>query len=130
MAFASLTFVVAIVPQYREFSSMRGELVKDGVAGSRGGRGAGGPVSLAALLVVLLVAPVVLILVAPPGLFLGALTGIISGFSGFQLVFTLYVGHWSRAHGLRLYRYTISSGEGGRRLVVEYGLKAEAMRVG
>jgi len=125
--FASLTFSVAIFPQYTEFSVMRGDLVKNGAAKSRVSKGLGRLMPLFSLLFVLVVAPILLILVAPPGLFLGAVTGIIAGFSGFQLAFTVYIGRWSKARGLRLSRYTLFSSEGGKRLVVEYGLRAEGM---
>jgi membrane protein implicated in regulation of membrane protease activity len=128
LIFSSLTLSVAIFPQYQEFSAMRGDLVKNGVAKSRIGKGLSRFMPLVALLVVLILAPVVLILVAPPGLFLGAVTGMIAGFAGFQLVFTLYVSRWGRARGLRLSRYSLYSEDGeGKRLVVEYGLRAEGV---
>jgi len=125
--FASLTFSVAIFPQYMEFSVMSGDLVKNGAAKSRGGRGLGRLLPLFSLLFIIVVTPILLILIAPPGLFLGAVTGIITGFSGFQLAFTVYIGRWSKARGLRLSRYTLFSSEEGKRLVVEYGLRAEGI---
>jgi archaellum biogenesis protein FlaJ (TadC family) len=122
---ASLTFSVAIFPQYIEFSGMAGALVREGSAKARVGKGIRRFVPLLSLLVVLTVAPV-LILVAAPGFFMGSLMGIVVGFSGFQFAFTLYVRGWERAHGLRLSRYSlVSEDERGKRVVLEYGLRAE-----
>ncbi|HIH89107.1 TPA: hypothetical protein HA344_07870 [Candidatus Bathyarchaeota archaeon] len=122
---ASLTFSVAIFPQYIEFSGMAGALVREGTAKARAGKGVRRFAPLLSLLVVLIVAPI-LILVAAPDFLMGSLMGIIVGFSGFQLAFTLYVRGWERAHGLRLSRYSlISEDERGKRVVIEYGLRAE-----
>jgi len=126
VVFASLTFSVAIFPQYTEFMSMADTLVRDGVAKARDVKGLRRLLPLFSLLMVLLVAPILLLVVAPPELFLGSLMGIIAGFTGFQLVFALYVRGWERARGLRVSRYSlVSEDERGYRLVLEYGLRAE-----
>ena len=126
IVFASLAFSVAIFPQYMEFTGMAGALVKDGVAKGKVTKGFRRLLPLFSLLVVLFVAPILILLAAPPELFLGSLMGIVVGFAGFQLVFTLYVRGWERARGLSVSRYSlVSEDERGKRLVLEYGLRAE-----
>jgi hypothetical protein len=126
VVFASLTFSVAIFPQYIEFTGMAGALVKDGVAKAKVVKGLRRLIPLFSLLLVLLVAPILILVVAPPWLFLGSLMGIIAGFAGFQLGFTLYVRGWERARRLSVSRYSlVSEDERGKRLVLEYGLRAE-----
>jgi len=123
--FASLTFGVAILPQYLEFSGMSSDLAAQGMARARRHRGIKFVIPIAALLSVLFVLPIAMVLIAPPFLFWDALTGIVAGFASFQLVFTLYVRRWSRSRGLKVSRYSmVSRNEGGKRVVTEYGLKA------
>jgi hypothetical protein len=125
LLFALLTFSVAILPQYLEFSEMSSDLVAQGMAKARRQRGIKLIMPIVALLSVLFVLPIVMVLIAPPFLFWGALTGIVEGFASFQLVFTLYVRRWSWSRGLKVSRYSmVSSNEGGKRVVIEYGLKA------
>ena len=124
--FASLTFSVAIFPQYTEFTGMAGALVKDGVARAKVTKGIRRFLPLLSLLMVLLVAPILILVVAPPALFLGSLMGIIAGFAAFQLVFTVYIRNWERVKSLRVSRYQlVSEDERGKRIVTEYGLRAE-----
>jgi hypothetical protein len=123
--FALLTFIVAIFPQYLEFFGMSRDLVAHGMAKAQQLRGIKSVMSILALLSVLLVLPIVMIIIAPPFLFWGSITGIVAGFASFQLVFTLYVRLWSRSRGLKVSRYSmVSSNERGKRIVIEYGLKA------
>jgi len=123
--FASLTFSVAIFPQYLEFSGMSSDLVAQGMAKARRQRGIRRVVPIIALLSVLFVLPIVMVLIAPPFLFWGSLTGIVVGFASFQLVFTFYVRRWSWNRGLKLSRYSmVSRNEEGKQVVLEYGLKA------
>jgi hypothetical protein len=129
--FASLTFSVAIFPQYMEFRGMVGGLERDGVAKAKVLKGVRRFIPLLSLLTVLVFAPILLFVAAPPGLFLGCLMGIIVGFSAFQLSFTLYVRTWGNSKGLRISRYNlVSKDERGKRVVLEYGLKAERAGLG
>jgi hypothetical protein len=126
VVFVSLTFSVAIFPKYMEFTGMAGALVTEGVAKARVTKDFRRFLSLFSLLMVLLVAPILILVTAPPALFLGSLMGIIVGFTSFQLVFTMYIRGWERAKGLRVSRYQlVSEDERGKRLVLEYGLRAE-----
>ncbi len=125
VVFASLVFSVAIFPQYMEFTGMTGALVKEGVAKAKDVKGVRRLFPLFTLLVVLLIAPLLVLFIAPQ-FFLGALVGIIVGFSGFQLAFTVYIRGWEREKGLKVTRYAlVSEDEKGRRTVLEYGLRAE-----
>jgi hypothetical protein len=129
--FASLTFSVAIFPQYLEFKGMVGALEREGIAKAKQLKGVRRFIPLLSLLVVLIFAPVLLLFAAPPFLFLGCLMGIIVGFSAFQLVFTLYVRAWGISKGLRVSRYNlVSKDERGKRVVLEYGLRAERVGLG
>jgi hypothetical protein len=126
IVFASLTFSVTFIPQHLEFTAMADILMKDGIAKAIVTKGLRRFLPLFSLLVVLLVAPILILMAVPPKLFLGSLMGIIIGFTGFQLVFTLYLRGWEKAKGLKVSRYSlISEDERGKRLVIEYGLRAE-----
>jgi hypothetical protein len=104
---------------------MSSDLVTQGIAKARLQRGIKRVIPIVALLSVLLVLPIVMVLIAPPFLFWGSITGIVAGFASFQLVFTLYVRRWSWSRGLIVSRYSmVSKNEGGKRVVLEYGLKA------
>jgi hypothetical protein len=101
-------------------------LVKEGVAKARVTKGFRRFLPLLSLLVVLIVAPILILIAAPPALFLGSLMGIIVGFAAFQLAFTVYVRNWERVKSLKVSRYQlISEDERGKRIVLEYGLRAE-----
>jgi hypothetical protein len=126
LVFASLTFSVAIFPQHNEFTRMADVVVKDGLAKARVTKGVNKYTPLLSLLVVLVIAPLLILFIAPPELVLGSLMGIIAGFAGFQLAFTLYVRNWERTHGIKVCRYSlVSEDEHGKRVTHEYGLKAE-----
>jgi hypothetical protein len=129
--FASLTFCVAIFPQYMEFKGMVGALEREKVAKAKTVKGVRRFIPLISLLVVLILAPVLLLIAAPPGIFLGCLMGIIAGFSAFQLAFTAYVRAWGDSKGLKISRYNlVSKDERGKRVVLEYGLRAERAELG
>jgi len=129
--FASLTFCVAIFPQYMEFKGMTAALENDKMAKAKTVKGMLRFIPLISLLVVLVLAPVLLLIAAPPGVFLGCLMGIITGFSAFQLVFTAYVRLWGDSKGLKISRYNlVSKDERGKRVVLEYGLRAERAGLG
>lgn len=129
--FASLTFCVAIFPQYMEFKGMMAALERDGIAKAKAVTGLRKYIPLASLLTVLIFAPILLFIAAPPGLFLGCLMGIVAGFSAFQLAFTFYVRAWGNSKGLRISRYNlVSKDERGKRVVLEYGLRAERAGLG
>jgi hypothetical protein len=126
LVLASLTFSVAIFPQYNEFTGMADVLVKYGLAKARVTKGLNRYTPLLSLLIILVVAPLLILFVAPPELVLGSLMGIIAGFAGFQLTFTLYVRNWERTHGIKVCRYSlVSEDEHGKRITHEYGLRAE-----
>ncbi len=125
LIFASLTFSVAVFPQYLEFSGMSGALVAQGMAKARRQKGLRRFIPPVTSSSVLLVLQVVLVFIAPPSLFWGSLTGIMAGFASSRLVFTLYVRYWSRSRGLKVSSYSMASrNEHGSRVVLEYGLKA------
>lgn len=127
---ASLAFSVAIFPQYTEFRGMAGALTSDGVVKAKTGKGWGRFFPLLSLLAVLFAAPLLILFVAPQ-FFLGAIVGIIVGFSGFQIAFTVYIRNWERGKGVIVSRYAlVSKDDKGRRVVLEYGLRAERRRLG
>jgi hypothetical protein len=114
-----------------EFKGMVVALERDGVAKAKSVKGLRRFVPLLSLLTMLIFAPILLLAVAPPGLFLGCLMGIIAGFSTFQLAFTFYVRAWGDSKGLRISRYNlVSKDERGKRVVLEYGLRAERAELG
>ena len=124
----SLVFSVAIFPQYTEFTGIARTLAGEGVVKVKAGNGLDRFFPLFSLFTVLLAAPLLILFVSPQ-FFIGALVGIIVGFSGFQIAFTVYIRNWEQGNGVRVSRYAlVSEDERGRRVVHEYGLRAERSR--
>jgi len=127
---ASLSFSVALFPQYIEFSVVVGVLVREKSVKVKEPTGFRRLIPLGSTLSVLLFAPILLIIAAPPTLLVGCLVGVYAGFSCGQLAFSLYMKLWERSRGLHVLRYfLVAKDERGKRTVLERGLEVVEYRM-